>query len=55
VLGCSTDVLDVRMQRLEQLVVALPETADFLAADLRPDPSAALDIAERDHDAPEAT
>ena len=37
-------------QRLEQLVVALPETADFLAADLRDDPSAALDVAERDHE-----
>ena len=36
-----------RVQRLEQLVVALPETPDFLTADLAEDPSGALDVAER--------
>jgi acetolactate decarboxylase len=49
VLACSSDLLTVGVQRLEELIVALPETADFLAADLRPDPSAAIDAAERDH------
>jgi acetolactate decarboxylase len=48
VLGCSTGELDVGIQRLEQLVVALPETADFLTADLARDPSADIDRAERD-------
>ena len=37
-----------RVQRLDELVVALPETPGFLAADLRPDPGAALRRAERD-------
>jgi acetolactate decarboxylase len=49
VLACATGELTVAVQRLEQLVVALPETADFLAANLSDDPSAALDVAERDH------
>lgn len=48
-LGCSTDTLEVGVARLDQLTVALPETADFLTARLDDDPSAALDIAERDH------
>lgn len=46
--GSGRDVT-IGMQRLDQLIVALPETADFLAADLHRDPSAALDVAERDH------
>jgi acetolactate decarboxylase len=48
-LACATGELTVGVQRLEQLVVALPETADFLAAHLSDDPTAALDVAERDH------
>jgi acetolactate decarboxylase len=39
--------ITARWQRLEQLVVALPETGDFLAADLRSDPGNALAQAER--------
>jgi acetolactate decarboxylase len=49
VLACATGELTVGVQRLEQLIVALPETADFLAANLSDDPTAALDVAERDH------
>jgi acetolactate decarboxylase len=48
-LACATGELTVGVQRLEQLVVALPETTSFLNADLGADPSGALDIAERDH------
>jgi acetolactate decarboxylase len=48
VLACSSDELEVGVQRLEQLVVALPETVDFLTTDLARDPSADLDIAERE-------
>jgi acetolactate decarboxylase len=48
-LACATGELTVGVQRLEQLVVALPETTNFLNADLGADPSSALDIAERDH------
>ena len=48
-LACSTGELSVSVQRLEQLIVALPETADFLTANLSDDPTAALDVAERDH------
>jgi acetolactate decarboxylase len=48
-LACSTGALSVGVERLDQLVVALPETGDFLRADLEHDPSAALDVAERDH------
>ncbi len=48
-LACTTGVLTVGVQRLEQLIVALPETADFLDADLAPDPSSVLDSVERDH------
>ena len=47
VLGCTTGELAVGVQRLEQLVVALPETADFLAADLAADPTHDLDHVER--------
>ncbi len=49
VLACTTGELTVAVQRLEQLIVALPETADFLTANLSDDPTSALDIAERDH------
>ncbi len=48
VLACATDALEIGVQRLEQLVVALPETADFLAADLAHDPTEDLDTVERD-------
>ena len=48
-LASTSGELTVGMQRLEQLIVALPETADFLNADLHDDPSSALDTAERDH------
>lgn len=48
VLGCATGSTTVGVARLDQLVIALPGTADFLNADLRDDPSDALDIAERD-------
>jgi len=34
-------------QRLEQLVVALPDAGDFLTADLRTDRQGAIDQAER--------
>jgi acetolactate decarboxylase len=49
VLACSSGELTVAVQRLEQLVVALPETADFLRARLEKDPTVALDGVERDH------
>jgi len=49
VLDCSTGTLEVARQRLEQLVVALPGTPDFLRADLHDDPTAALDRTERSH------
>jgi acetolactate decarboxylase len=47
VLACTTGELAVGVQRLEQLVVALPETADFLTADLAADPTHDLDHVER--------
>jgi acetolactate decarboxylase len=49
VLACSTGEVEVAVQRLEQLVVALPETPDFLATDLARDPADDLDTAERAH------
>lgn len=49
VLACSGAELEVGVQRLEQLVVALPETPDFLAANLSRDPSTDVDSAERAH------
>jgi acetolactate decarboxylase len=49
VLGCSTGPLDLGMARLDQLMVALPETPDFLTAQLSDDPTAVLDTVERDH------
>ncbi len=50
VLGCSTGSLEVGVARLDQLMVALPETPDFLTAQLSDDPTAALDAVERDHE-----
>jgi acetolactate decarboxylase len=49
VLACSTGEVEVAVQRLEQLVVALPETPDFLSPNLARDPSQDLDTAERAH------
>jgi acetolactate decarboxylase len=49
VLACSTGEIEVAVQRLEQLVVALPETPDFLSTNLARDPSQDLDAAERAH------
>ena len=49
VLDCSTGTLEVARQRLEQLVVALPGTPDFLRADLHDDPTDDLDRTERSH------
>ncbi len=48
VLGLGGAEARARVQRLDELVVALPETPGFLGADLRPDPGAALRRAERD-------
>jgi acetolactate decarboxylase len=50
VLECSSGPLTVGVQRLEQLVVALPETADFLRADLDADPAPTIDRVERSSD-----
>ncbi len=49
VLGCTSGPLVVGVARLDQLMVALPETADFLTAALGTDPTSALDIAEREN------
>jgi acetolactate decarboxylase len=49
VLAGSTTEIEVAVQRLEQLVVALPETPDFLSTNLSRDPSQDLDSAERGH------
>jgi acetolactate decarboxylase len=49
VLGCATGAVSVAAARLDQLMVALPETGDFLTAALDDDPSADLDSVERDH------
>lgn len=46
-LGFRRARVTVSWQRLEQLVVALPEAGDFLAADLRADRRDAVDRAER--------
>jgi acetolactate decarboxylase len=51
VLGFREAGLSVGWQRLEQLVVALPEVGDFLTADLRADRQNAIDQAE--HSRPE--
>ena len=48
-LGCRGQGLEAKLQDLDDLRLAIPETAQFLHADLTRDPSAALDKAERAH------
>jgi acetolactate decarboxylase len=48
-LQCRGRQLRLQMQREGHLSVALPETEDFLKADLRQDPSTDLQRAETDH------
>ena len=48
-LGCGGRGLEAKLQELDDLRLAIPETAQFLHADLTRDPSAALDKAERAH------
>jgi acetolactate decarboxylase len=48
-LRCRGRQLRLQIQREGALSIALPETEDFLKADLRQDPSAALETAETDH------
>jgi acetolactate decarboxylase len=52
VLGCRAGPVELAVQRLDRLAVELPETASFLAADLRADPAAALDRAEHGRSSP---
>lgn len=47
VLGCRGSGLEAKLQDLDDLRLAIPETAQFLHADLTQDPSAALERAER--------
>lgn len=47
VLGCRAATLTAQVQDLDDLHLALPETREFLHADLTQDPTAALDKAER--------
>lgn len=49
ILGCRGQGLEAKLQDLDDLRLALPETTQFLHADLTQDPSAALDKAERAH------
>lgn len=46
VLGCKAVSLDVQVQDLDDLHLAIPETREFLHADLTQDPAAALEKAE---------
>lgn len=46
VLDLSADILDIALHVESDVHVALPDTAEFLAADLRGDTAEALDIAE---------
>jgi len=48
-LGCSGAGLEAKMEDLDDLRLAIPETTQFLHADLTQDPSEALDKAERAH------
>jgi acetolactate decarboxylase len=48
-LDCRGEAMEARLQDLDDLRLAIPETAQFLHADLTQDPSAALDRAERAH------
>jgi acetolactate decarboxylase len=47
-LDCQAEALRVQMQDLADVRIAMPETPEFLAADLNQDPAAALATAERD-------
>jgi len=47
VLDCSANGLQAAIQDLDDVRLAIPETREFLEADLTKDPSAALDITER--------
>jgi acetolactate decarboxylase len=49
ILGCRGQGLEATLQDLDDLRLAIPETAQFLHADLTQDPSAALNKAERAH------
>jgi acetolactate decarboxylase len=49
VLGLSSDQLFIEIHKEGSLVLALPETEDFLTANLTHDPTAALEKAEKDH------
>ena len=48
-LGCRGQGMTAKLQDLDDLRMAIPETTQFLHADLTQDPSAALDKAERAH------
>jgi acetolactate decarboxylase len=48
-LQCRGRQLRLQIQREGVLSIAMPETEDFLKADLRQDPSADLERAETDH------
>ena len=48
-LGCGGAGLEAKMEDLDDLRLAIPETTQFLHADLTQDPSEALDKAERAH------
>jgi acetolactate decarboxylase len=50
VLGCKAAGLEAQVHAISDLHLALPETREFLHADLTQDPSAALDKAEQAHD-----
>ena len=47
VLGCAGEGITLEMERLDDFLLAMPETAAFLKADLSGDTEAALDTAER--------
>jgi acetolactate decarboxylase len=49
ILGCRGHGLEAKLQDLDDLRVAIPETAQFLHADLTQDPSVPLEKAERAH------
>ncbi len=49
VLGVAGTDSNIQFQTLDDLHISLPETKEFLAADLTNDPSEALDQAERSH------
>ena len=49
ILGCRGRGLEATLQDLDDLRLAIPETDQFLHADLTQDPSAALNKAERAH------